>query len=117
MLELWAYGLDRTSFKLLKDHLNSRTQQRDVVSPTTTGPKLNVKFHKGTMLGLLSFNIFINDLFFVVFLVVILQFCTLYSCGANLETILKYPKHDATKPLPSFQKTPMQVKSKTNFNS
>lgn len=86
-LSIWSC-LDRTSFNLLIDHLNSRKQQRDIVSPTTTGLKLNVEFHKGTMLGLLSFNIFINDLFFVVFLVVILQFCTLYSCGANLETIL-----------------------------
>ena len=43
---LGAYGLDRSSLRLLIDHLNSRKQRKKVVHPTATGLKLNTEFRK-----------------------------------------------------------------------
>ena len=53
-----------------------------------------------SILGPLLFNIFINDLFFVIEKSDICYFAddnTLYSCGANLKTELENLKHDARK--------------------
>ena len=56
--------------------------------------------------GPLLFNIFINDLFFVIEKSDICNFAdnnTLYSCGANLKTVLENLKHDARKLLYLFK--------------
>ena len=62
---------------------------------------LNTEFRKGSYWDpYYLFNIFINDLFFVIEKSDICNFGdnnTLYSCGANLKTVLENLKHDACK--------------------
>ena len=100
--KLGAYVLDRSSLRLLMDYLNSRKQQRKVGSSYT----------EFRIVPYLLFNIFINDLCFFIEKSDICNFAddnTLYSCGANLKTVLENLKHDASKLLYWFKINSMKA--------
>ena len=105
--KLGAYGLDRSSLRLLMDDLNSRKQRTKVGSSYSKWSEIKHGIPQGSILGPLLFNIFINDLFFVIEKSDICNFAddnTLYSCGANLKTVFENPEHDCSKLLYWFKK-------------
>ena len=110
--KLGAYGLDRSSLRLLMDDLNSRKQRTKVGSSYSKWSEIKHGIPQGSILGPLLFNIFINDLFFVIEKSDICNFAddnTLYSCGANLKTVLKNLEHDASKHLHWFKINSMKA--------
>ena len=64
--KLVAYGLDRSTIRLLMDYLNSRKQQRKVGASRNKWSEIKLRIPQGFILGTLLFNIFMNDLFLVV---------------------------------------------------
>ena len=64
--KLRAYGLDRSSPRLLMDYFNSRKQRTKVGSSSSKWSEIKHRIPQGSILALLLFNIFINDLFFVI---------------------------------------------------
>ena len=64
--KLGVYGLDRSSLRFLMDYLNSRKQLTKVGSSYSKWSEIKHGIPQGSILGLLLFNIFINDLFFVI---------------------------------------------------
>ena len=110
--KLGAYGLDRSSLRLLMDDLNSRKQRTKVGSSYSKWSEIKHGIPQGSILGPLLFNIFINDLFFVIEKSDICNFAddnTLYSCGANLKTVLGNLEHDASKLLYWFKINSMKA--------
>ena len=80
--KLGAYGIDRSSLKLLMDYLNSRKQQTKVGSFYSKWSEIKRGISQGSILNCIL-NIFINDLFFVIGKSNICNFAddnTLYSC-------------------------------------
>ena len=104
--KLGEYGLGSSSLRLLMDYLNSRKQRTKVGSSYSKWSEIKHGIPQGSILGPLLFNIFINDLFFVIEKSGICNFAddnTLYSCGANLKTVLENLEHDASKLLYWFK--------------
>ena len=103
--KLGEYGLDRSSLRLLMDYLNSRKQRTKVGSPYSNWSDIKREIPQGSILGPFIFNIF-NDLFFVIEKSDTCHFAddnTLYSCGANLKTVLENLEHDASNLLYWFK--------------
>ena len=94
------------------DYLNSRKQRKKVGSSYSKWSEMIHGIPQGSILGPLLFNIFINDLFFVIEKSDICNFAddnTLYSCGANLKTVLGNLEHDASKLLYWFKINSMKA--------
>ena len=113
--KLGACGLDRSSLRLLMDYLNSRKQRTKVGSSYSNWSEVKHGIPQGSILGPLLFNIFINDLFFVIEKSDICNFAddnTLYSSGANLKTVLENLEHDASNFLYWFKISSMKANPK-----
>ena len=61
-----AYGIDRYNLRLSMNYLNSRKQQTKVGSSDSKWSQIKHGIPQGSIMGLLLFNIIINDLFFVI---------------------------------------------------
>ena len=83
---LGAYGLDRSSLRLLMDYLNSRKQWTKVGSSYSNRSEIKCGILQGSIQGSFLFNTSINDLLFVIEKSDICNFAdgnNLYSCGVN----------------------------------
>ena len=101
------------------DYLNSRKQRKKVGSSYSKWSEMIHGIPQGSILGPLLFNIFINDLFFVIEKSDICNFAddnTLYSCGANLKIVLENLEHNASKLLYWFKINSIKANQKS-FNS
>ena len=110
--KLGAYGLDRSRLGLLMDYHNSRKQRTKVGSSNSKWSEIKHGIPQGSVLGPLLFNIFLNDLFFVIEKSHICNFAhdnTLHSCRANLKAVLENLKLDASKLLYWFKINSMKA--------
>ena len=80
---LEAYGLHKNSLDLLADCLNGRKERTKIGSVFSEWWKIICRIPQGSILGLLSFNTFINDLFSFVLKCDILQMTTLCTLAKN----------------------------------
>ena len=104
--KLGEYGLGSSSLRLLMDYLNSSKQRTKVGSSYNKWSEIKRGIPQVSIPGPLLFNVFINDLFFVIEKSDIWNCAddnTLYFWAANLKTVLENLKYDARKLLYWFK--------------
>ena len=101
-----AYGFDNISLKLFHSYFSNRKQRVEIGSAMSELIDILTGIPKGSILGRLMFNIFINDLIMFIEKTIICNFGddnTLYKYSPSLSVVLNCLERDITIALNWFK--------------
>ena len=90
LAKLDAYGFSRTSLKLMENFLCNKQQRISINGSFSNWAEVIIGVPQGSILGLLLFNIFLNDIFMFISKFNVFNYVdhnTLYSTGKDLNRI------------------------------
>ena len=109
---LSAYDFDNESLKLIRSYLTNRWQRTKMNKSFSRWTELLQGVPQGSVLGLLLFNIYLNDLFFLVDYTEVCNFAddnTFFARDKDLGSLINRLEHDSFLATEWFQNNEMKI--------